>query len=79
MREPRKGIELIDRLESLFVDRGLSCQQIARRFSSFGLEADEIKALLIDAGLEVEGQVKAGYESSYRARANAPAEDMGNV
>jgi hypothetical protein len=60
-------VETIGVLERLFVQKGLSPRQIARRHPSLGLSAADIADRLMAAGLEVDGNVKPGLTPSSRA------------
>lgn len=54
----------IDTIERLFVDKGRTVKQIARRLRT---SEEEIRSALLDVGLEVHGEVRSGLVSSYHA------------
>lgn len=70
------GQTLSDKLEALFIDKGLTPRQISRRHRSLGMTEEQITALLLSLGLEVGGEVRPGLESSRFARCNEPAYEV---
>jgi hypothetical protein len=54
----------IDKLESCFVARGYSVKRIAKKFE---IVPKEVRRMLLEVGLEVEGRVKKGLTPASKA------------